>query len=365
MASIPSITVIFLQQAGSLIARSERGIATLIVRDNTDQSFDIKKYISVPDLDEDKAKYTDNNYRQIRDTLSFAPFTTYVVRIDTSVDTLADALAIVERNVKTGWIGVANGTTDDQTALVSWIKAKEQREIYYRAVCYKATAPDNKHIVNFSNENVTFADERGHKTGDFYVASLVGLLASLNIKRGATNYLCNNLVHVEETEDNEAAVKAGKFVLYNADVDEVRVLSGCNSLTTTNGTTATEDMQYIETVEAMDLISDDIRTTFRDTYLGNYKNNLDNQMLFIAAVNAYFRALAQPGTDVLDREYSNLAGIDVEEQRAAWLGTGKTEAADWDADKVRKMAFKRSVFLLADIKILGSMENLKFTVNMA
>ncbi len=29
------------------------------------------------------------------------------------------------------------------------------------------------------------------------------------------------------------------------------------------------------------------------------------------------------------------------------------------------MAFKRSVFIAANIKILGSMENLKFTVNMA
>ena len=155
------------------------------------------------------------------------------------------------------------------------------------------------------------------------------------------------------------------MILYNADVDEVRILSGCNSLTTTNGTTATEDMMYIETVEAMNLISDDIRATFRETYLGNYRNNLDNQMLFIAACNAYFRELSRVGTDVLDREYDNLADINVEEQRSAWLGTGKAEAAEWDDDKVKKMAFKRSVFILADIKILGSMENLKFTVNMA
>ena len=124
-------------------------------------------------------------------------------------------------------------------------------------------------------------------------------------------------------------------------------------------------MQYIETVEAMNLIADDIRAVFRDVYLGNYRNNLDNQMLFIASVNAYFRELAQPGTDVLDREYDNLADIDVEAQRSAWLGTGKDEAAEWDDDKVKKMAFKRSVFIAANIKILGSMENLKFTVNMA
>lgn len=364
MASIPSILVEFIQRATSLIARSERGIATLIIRDDTNEEFDIKKYTSIPEADADSALYTSDNLQQIRDVLTFAPYMTYVVRIGTE-GTLADALAIIERNVKTGWIGVANAKAEDAAALVSWIKAKEQRQIYYRAVVYNGAAPDNKQIVNFASPKVTFADARGEKTGDWYVASLIGILASCNIKRGSTNYLCSNLVHVEETEDNEAAVEAGKLVLYNADVDEVRILSGCNSLTTTNGTTATEDMQYIETVEAMNLIADDIRTVFRDVYLGNYRNNLDNQMLFIASVNAYFRELAQPGTDVLDREYDNLADIDVEAQRSAWLGTGKDEAAEWDDDKVKKMAFKRSVFIAANIKILGSMENLKFTVNMA
>lgn len=365
MAKVPEILVTFLQRAGSLIERSQRGIATLIIRDDTDSSFDIKKYTSIPEADADKALYTADNLRQIKDVLLSAPYMTYVVRIGAD-GKLSDALAAIKKNIKTSWVGVANAKPEDAEALVSWIKAQEQRQRYYRAVVFNAAAPDNKHVVNFCNEKVTFADkERGEKEGKEYVASLLGILASCNIKRGSTNYRCANLVNVQEVADNAAAVKAGKFILYNANVDEVRVVSGCNSLTTTNGTTLTEDMQYIETVEAMDLISDDIIRTFKETYLGNYRNNLDNQMLFISAVNAYFRELAQPGTDVLDREYQNTAQIDVEEQRAAWMGTGKEEANGWDADKVRKMTFKRSVFIMADIKILGSMENLHFVVNMA
>lgn len=365
MAKAPEIRVTFLQRAGSLIERSQRGIATLIIRDDTDTRFAIKKYTSIPEADADKALYTADNLRQIKDVLLSAPYLTYVVRIAADGE-LNDALTLVQKNIKTSWVGVANANQEDAEALVSWIKAQEQRQVYYRAVVYNAAAPDNKHVVNFANEKVTFADEdRGEQAGSAYIASLLGILASCNIKRGSTNYRCANLVGVQETQDNAAAVKAGKFILYNADVDEVRIVSGCNSLTTTNGTTSTEDMQYIETVEAMDLISDDIRTTFRETYQGNYRNNLDNQMIFIAAVNAYFRELAQPGTDVLDREYRNVAQIDVDQQRSAWMSTGKEEAAQWDADKVRKMTFKRSVFIAADIKILGSMENLHFVVNMA
>ena len=55
MASIPSILVEFIQRATSLIARSERGIATLIIRDDTNEEFDIKKYTSIPEADADSA----------------------------------------------------------------------------------------------------------------------------------------------------------------------------------------------------------------------------------------------------------------------------------------------------------------------
>lgn len=364
MAKVPEIRVTFLQRAGSLIERSQRGIATLIIRDDTDTSFDIKKYTSIPDADADKDLYTADNLRQIKDVLLSAPYITYIVRIGTS-GTLSDALDLIRKKIKTSWIGVADAKAEDAEALVSWIKAQEQRQSYYRAVVYNAAAPDNKHVVNFCTAKVTFADDRGEKDGKDYIPSMLGILAACNIKRGATNYRCANLVSAEETEDADGAVKAGKLILYNADVDEVRIVTGCNSLTTTNGITLTEDMQYIETVEAMDLIADDIIRTFRETYLGNYRNDLDNQMLFIAAVNAYFRELAQPGINVLDRQYANVAAVDIEAQRSAWLGVGKAEAQNWDADKVRAMTFKRSVFISADIKILGSMENLHFVVNMA
>ena len=85
-------------------------------------------------------------------------------------------------------------------------------------------------------------------------------------------------------------------------------------------------------------------------------------MLFIGAVNEYFDRLA--AEDVLDREFDNKADIDVDAQRSAWMGTGKAEAEEWDENMVRKMSFKRTVFIAANIKILNCMENLKFTITM-
>ena len=50
---------------------------------------------------------------------------------------------------------------------------------------------------------------------------------------------------------------------------------------------------------------------------------------------------------------------------AAWLATGKTEAVEWDEDTVKAMPFKRTVYLAGDVKILGSMTDLIFSINIA
>lgn len=153
------------------------------------------------------------------------------------------------------------------------------------------------------------------------------------------------------------------FILINDGAD-VRIARGINSLTTTNGKSATEDMKEIEVVEAMDLMQDDISTTFKEDYLGGgYKNKYDNQILFISAVNGYFKNLAS--IDVLDMEYENKSDINVEAQRAAWIDAGTTEAKDWTDLQVKKNTFKRSLFSKANVKILQSMVDLDFEINLA
>ena len=362
--TMPKISVTFKQKAASLISRSERGIAVLLVRDDTDKSFTHKKYSDLTALSSDEGLYTEDNYSAIADMLAFAPYESHVFRADTD-GSLADALAAVAKTVKTGWVTIAGMSAEDSTALASWAKSQETRSKSYKALVYKANvAPDSMHVVNFVNDTVTFTDERGEKEGSCYLPSLLAIFACCNVTRGCTNYLCSNLKEVAEVEDNDAALEAGKFILFNDEDGAVRIGQGINSMTTTNGQTRTEDMKFIETVEAMDLMRDDITSTFRKEYLGNYRNNRDNQMLFIAALNnSYFRSLAQE--NILDPEYKNAAGLDVEEQRAAWMASGKEEAANWDDDTVKAMAFKRTVYLTGNVKILGSMTDLIFPINMA
>ncbi len=353
---LPTIEIIFKQLASSIIARSVRGIAVLILKDDTDISFSSRVYSNANELLNDKAKYTADNYQQLVDAMAFAPTKLYAVRIGVTAE-IADALKIVEGIVKTGWVTYV-GAAADYTAIASWVKSWNMNGRTYKAVVYNTSAND-KHIVNFANEKVTFMDVRGEQTGDTYLPSLAGILASCNIERGSTNFVCSNLKSVVEVADAEIALTAGKLILLN-DFNEVVIGRGINSMTTVTGNDI-EDMKFIDVVETMDLISDDIRSTFKDTYQGAYKNTLDNQMLFISAVNTYFASLANNG--ILDEQYKNIAGIDVDAQRQAWISE-RPEAETWDDTKVKNTAFKRDVFLMGDIKISGVMENMKFTVSM-
>ena len=356
--TLPKINITFKQLANSFIQRSERGVAVLIVRDATAGGNGYATYTDITELE--NAPYTAANKQYITDCMTFGPLRCGVAKVGTD-GTLADALALVTAHEKTGWITVAGGTSADWTALVSWIKAREKEAKSWKAVVFKAAAPDCMHVVNLYNDKVTFADSRGEVTGEKYTPSLVGLLAACNVSRGATNSLCANLKEVTVPEDPDAAVGNGQFLLVNDDL-EVHVGVDVNSLTTTNGSTLTEDMKYVETVEAMDMMRDDITKAFRDEYLGNYRNSLNNQMLLISAINYYFLQLAQQ--DILDPEHANRASIDVAAQRSAWVGSGKSEAESWDDATVRSNPFKRNVYLSGDVKILGSMVNLEFVVTL-
>lgn len=357
--TMPKIEITFQQLAASFVSRSERGIAVLILRDATAGSggsfFRFGDATQIP-----KDEFTAANQQYIKDALTFGPLRVSVVKVGTD-GTLAQALAILVQKEQTGWITVCDGTTQDWSDLVSWIKAREKEEKSWKSVCYNATKPDCMHVVNLVNKSVTFADDRGKADGSKYTPSLAGLLAACNVLRGATGYVCSNLTTVEEPEDLDKAVGAGQFVLVN-DEDQVQVGVDVNSMTTVSGSTQTEDMKYIETVEAMDLMRDDIGATFRKDYRGKYKNTTSNQMLFLAAVNGYFRDLGNE--NVLDPTYDNTAAVDVTSQRNAWIDTGKSEAAEWDDGKVISTPYKRKVFLGGDVKILGSMTDLHLVVTL-
>ncbi|ACQ54301.1 phage tail sheath protein [Clostridium botulinum] len=358
--TLPNINILFKQRAATFTQRG--GVAILLLKDDTDKNFNTAEYKTLTDLELDEAKYTANNLQYIKDTLLGKPSKVVVVRVDVEKD-VTDALDIVKNLYSTGWISLVSDVKADYDTLVSWIKTRRDtgKKTFKTVVYDPTTLPDHEGIVVLGNTKVTFKDNsRGQKDGYEFLPTLLGYIASAGTDIGTTYMVMENLKSVLELDNINAEIQLGKLVLIN-DENVVKIGLGVNSLTTFT-TDKTEDFSLIEVIEAKDLIVDDIRSIFKNSYLGKYKNKLDNQMLFVGAVNTYFKSLAD--RDILDSEFENTSYINVEAQRAAWVADGKQEAKNWDDATVKRSTFKRKLFLAGNIKVLTSMTDIEFPITM-
>ncbi|WP_027399081.1 phage tail sheath C-terminal domain-containing protein [Anaerovorax odorimutans] len=352
---LPNISVVFTGLGVSAIQRGERGVACIVIKDDTDTSFTFAEYTGSDNLtSQETAKYTAKNVSYIKDCLLGGVSKVIVARMGTT-GVLTDLLSLI-KNKNFDWIGIAEGTEVDHSELASFIKSNSNKK--YKGVVYKNNA-DDAHIVNFTNDKVTYTDDRGEVTGEKYIPRLVGALAGLPLTRSAISYTFTDLLNVAEPADLEASVNNGEFVLSN-DENGVKVVRGINSLTTT-GEGITDDFKYILIIETQDLIYKDIVSTWANNYKGKYKNSSDNQYLLIGAINSYFKELEKEG--LLDDDYDNNAYIDVEAQRLANIVIyGEDEVSSWDSDKVISMTVGTQVFLGSNIKILNAMEDFSIAI---
>ena len=366
---LPNITVIFQGKANTAIARSEKGVACLIIKDNVKEDkrlFTYKNFIEV-----EKDDFIEENYRIIEDVFMSDVNKLYVIKIHVGEDGQTDIRKAkkVGEDFKTiqhlikkdvNWITFIAEDLEEQKMLANFVKAENKVRIRkLKAICYKHTLADDMQVVNFMNETVTKSGGLvwpGYK----YMGRLLGILAACRLDQSATYKELRDLEEVSEFEDIDDVIAKGGFTLINDD-DYVRVGRAINSMQT-NDKNHTEDMRYIAIVEGMNLMYEDVVKTFKESYIGKFKNSYDNQVLLISAINSYFRSLAKD--EVLDPNFNNHAEVDVETQREKWIADGNTEAEGWNEKEVKNMTYRTNVFLTAKVKFLNAIEDLDFVVNM-
>ena len=386
---LPNIQVIFQGLANTAVVRSSRGVACLIVKDNT--GFDVlsegkpksrkekstekeqPKALSVTEDEKiikeykgftevTKEDYTDKNYKIIEDVFLTDISKLFVIKI-ANEKTFDDIKPFINKEIN--WIAYIGETKEEQKKLADFVKLENKtRAKRLKAICYdlEQASADDMHIVNFTNKSVTKTDGTT-VVGYEYLGRLLGVLAGCRMDTSVTYTVLSDLKNAEEignTDQINEAIGNGQLVLINDD-DGVRIARGVNSLQT-NDKNHTEDMKYITIVEAMDLIYEDIINTFKKVYLGRFKNSYDNQVLLISAINSYFRDLARE--EILDPNYNNITFVDIEKQREIWISNGKIEAQNWSDIEVKNNTFRTNVYLQANVKFLNAMEDLLFVVNM-
>ena len=183
-----------------------------------------------------------------------------------------------------------------------------------------------------------------------------GYSSGLPLNRSATYYVLPEVESITESETPDEDVDNGKLILIN-DGTKIKIARGVNSLTEFTNEKG-QDFSKIKIVEAIDMIRDDIRTTFEDEFVGKVENSYDNKIVFIAAINKYFKDLASRG--VLYDQFDNKAEIDVEATRE-WLSQTKDVSA-WEDEQIKTANTGTNVFVKANIQIQDAVEDLNFGI---
>ncbi len=347
---LPNIVVDFVAKANSAIVRSERGIVALVVNDTTKTDM-LYTYRTAADVVAED--WTAENLQAIKDAFHDGPARVHVVRL-TEEGTFADAETALDA-MKINWLAYIG---EEQNAVAEYAKERNAKKgaAPVKAVVAGVTAEDI-HVVNFENPAVRRTGAAEDTPAHMYLGRIAGLLAALSLEKTATYYIFDDLQSVTDVEDTDTAVESGQFVLFN-DYGTVRVARAVNSATKVEK----EDMKKIAIVEGMDLMREDIMTTFKEQYVGQYKNTADNQAVFVGAVNGYFRTLGMNG--VLNPDYDNLAEIDVDAQRTALIASGIAEAADWSDAVVKNNPHRSYVYVKANVQFSDGIEDLEFKIYM-
>lgn len=359
---LPNIDIVFKQKAVTAVLRSERGILAILVADEK-QTEGVKRFTYKRGADVSDKDYSAENYTAIKRAFDVAVNKVHVFRYASTVE-LKDVFKEVEK-VRINYI--CTNVKANQQELANYARQYNNDNQGHKIVCVVANieTADSKYIINLKGTGGTLKDDKA-VTAEDYVIRIASTLCNLPMNRSLTYYVFSDLKtwddsYIDSENPIGAWITKGYLTLINDD-DEVKCGRAVNSLVTFTSTD-TEDMSHIIIVESMNLILEDIYTTFKDYYVGKYKNTLSNQRLFISSVNSYFRTLQ--GEEILDDAYDNHAGIDIETQRNAWTGIGKTEAEDWTDLKVQQMSFRTNVYLAGDVKITNCMEDLHFEIALA
>lgn len=351
---LPEILIEFKTKAETAVQRSENGIVAVILADDTDTELASCTYNYEKDID--KSKWSAKNLEYLNLIFRGAPKRVIVERVGTE-ENYEKALSRLI-NKSWNWLTVPGIAAENVQSVSDWIIAQRAAKKTFKAVLSTSAAKvsaNHEGVVDFATEDIKI----GAKTYSSYeyCARIAGLLAGLPMTESATYQALPEIDGITESLTPDADIDKGQMILIN-DGEKVKIARGINSLHILSGD-KTEDMKKIKIVDGMDLIRDDIRTTFENNYIG-INNSYDNKIMFVSAINQYFDTLARQG--VLYSDAENKADIDTDAQRE-WLA-GKYDVSGYSDAQIRTAKTGSYVFVTANITFSDAIEDLHFTINM-
>lgn len=362
---MPQIIINFRTKGTTAIKRSARGIVAMILHNETKDeihNYTIRDVSDIPDTG-----LTDENVDLIKKCLLGTPLRILVytlpnTNVDGAVKDQADVLKMLA-NIKWNWLCAPTATTQEQNDLASWIKTQRSNKHKTFKAVLSDQAADHEGIVNFCTNNIkvrTDTDSLGNPvyttyTAVQYTARIAGILAGLALDRSATYFKLTEVESVEVYEDIDTLIDKGELLLIDEqDGDGVKIARACNSLTTFT-TDKGEEFRKIKIIEGIDMVTDDIRDTFKKYYVGKVINDYNHKMLFISAIMVYFSEIKG---NVLDADAPNTVDINTTWQ-SNYAKLHGDDPTTMSVMEIRQYNTGDTLALVGDIRLVDAMENLK------
>lgn len=310
----PKFSIIFKELAIAAIQKQKRGSVIMILDDTTNKNLDKVSYKSLGEVK--KTDFTSSNYDLI--TLAFLGNPTEVVILKKEAD-FSDIQAKLSYYSNYTLV-YPSADAASMTSIKNYLNAQRQKNNYSIAILGNMTGADAQYIVNFTTTDIK-ANVNGEKTftnADFS-ARIAGTLSGLPNSRSLTYFELPEVYDCTLSSDPDADVKEGKLIILQQD-GSFKLGRAVNSLVTlTDG--ITEAFQKIRVSNIMDMIANDIISTFRLYYVGKYTNNYSNKLRFAGAINSYLKELAKQG--LLEIENQNEVKISYAKNKSYLESKGK------------------------------------------
>lgn len=356
--TMPSVSITFSEAASTAIARSQKGVVALILRDAAlaGKTYSLASSKQIP-----TALGVANQAAVKRAFLGYVnppqKVLLYVLAADGVIAADSAALTWLATQSFDYLAGPADLSEAEATVLKTWTVAQRtNNHAIYKSVLPNMAA-DDPAIINVT----TNGSKVGTDTFDAaaYCGRVAGLLAGTPMTVSATFAPMSEVEDVERLTQTEmdTAVGAGKF-LWWWDGEKVKTGRAVNSFQTTTVTRG-DDWKYIKIVELLDMIDHDLRKAAQDSYIGKYSNIYDNKQLLVSAIQDYLQTLADGG--LIESGFT--CGIDVDAQEV-YLQSQGTDTRSMTEQEIKQANTGTQVFIAVTIKPINAIEDIKMAVTM-
>ena len=352
---MPEINILFKTLAKTASIRSARGVACIIVKDSTVEG----KYIYTREKQITQS-YEEDNSSLVKEAFNKYGVTKLVVyAINKTSGTLEDALDNLKK-VEINYLACNFALEENDITLLKKFKETRVNNNMDLQIIANTTA-DDEYFINFASTGIKV---NGASVEPYtFMCKLAFILASIPQTESATYYVLDDVTGVDEIENEDEAVEAGKLFI-TFDGEKYKLSRAVNSKTTL-GANEKKDLKKIKITAGKIIVKGDIYKVFRDKYVGKCNNDYNDRLSFVSEINRYLTNLAYEG--ILNIDYDNHVELDVQAMRdyiETEVSIDTSDMKDIDVMKDAEGLCGSKVFIKGQVRFVDAMEDMDLVLYM-